>query len=228
MDKETPKKVGRYFKNLLIALLGSNPYAIELQRTQEDYKKTGQVVEKQREQIYTLDTKLAQLTEQVSGFKNLTENLRERVNDKNIALDAERRERVEAVRRLNTAHEMEVSALKKKLEEQVDERDEKIAALREDLDGTLEQLQRANQALGRNCMAQAMLDKTNNGLKDLIAAMQHGDEEKMAMASQYLDWSSYLAHIAQLHLQVLRRRNELVARLHFTEQTRDDDNVNYD
>lgn len=224
----------RYFCNLLIAILGKDPYQEELNKVKLEYDKTAQAVEHLRKQYYgLLDTKAAteqdvkRLEESVKAFQNLTENLRQRITDKDIALDLQAKEYRDRVARMKQEWAQTEERLKAdysaKYEEKMADRDAKIDALREDLDASLAQLQRANRAMANNLMSQAMLEKTNNGLEDLIAAMQSGDTEKIIMATQHLDWSNHLVRIAQVHLGVLRRKNELVERLHFTENRADDE-----
>ena len=239
-----------YFRHLFIALFGRNPYRVELEQVTHEYELTAERVRHLDELRYTLEQKMACANKRVHEFENLTENLRQHLTDKDIALDAltkEHRERMAQVRKdctvaveeLKVSHARELREQQERYErdrvdrheeyeERMSERDAKIQALREDLDATLEQLQKANRALGRECLAQAMLDKTNNALDDLYAAMQSGEEEKVKAVVEYLDWSNHLTRIAQQHLMVLRRKNELVERLHFTDSHKDDDNVNYD
>lgn len=233
----------RYFKNLLIALLGRNPYQLELERKTNEYELTAEEVERQRDQIYLLEARLATLQRDVQGFQNLTENLRKRVTDKDIAIDGLRRDKAECVQKLKVAHAKELDEQSARHKSEMDtlrdehqrelvdrheEYEEKLADLRSDLNATLEQLQKANKGIAREMLAQSMLDKTNNSLQDLVTAMKRGDVDMMMMAVEYLEWSNPLSQIAQLYTQLLKRKNELVERLHFTERGADDDNVNFD
>lgn len=240
----------KYFRHLFIALLGRNPFRVELEQVTHEYEQTAAKVRHLDELRYTLEQKVAEETAKVHQFENLTENQRQRLTDKDITIDAmtkEHRERMAQVQKdytakveeLKVAHARELREQQERFErdrvdrheeyeERMSERDAKIQALREDLDGTLEQLQKANKTLAHECLAQAMLDKTNNALDDLYAAMQSGEEEKVKAVVEYLDWSNHLARIAQQHLMVLRRKNELVERLHFMPEACDDDNVNHE
>lgn len=94
--------------------------------------------------------------------------------------------------------------------------------LREDLNVTLEKLQVANRAVASECMSKSLLDKTNHSLNDLASAINSEDEDTVAMAVQYLDWSSPMARIAQRYLNLLRLYHELRSRID------NDDNVNYE
>lgn len=239
-------KMENYLRNLLLALLGKNPYRMELDKAEHEYELTAKKVAQLEDMRYQFEEKmsrtyqeLAQAKEKILAFQRLTENLRQSVTDKDATLDAERRDRADAIKRLTAEHEAALKALKEQFkhetidrheeyEARMAERDEKIAGLREDLDRTLELLQKANSTIGKDLMAQSMLEKTNNSMEDLAAAMQSGDVDKMMMATEYLDWSNQLTRIAQLHVNVLKRRNELVERLHFTGRSSDDDNVNYE
>lgn len=240
-------KMKKYLTNVFLAILGRNPYRIELDKVENEYELTAKKVAQLEEMRYRFEEKmcgtyqeLAKAKEEIRGYQRLTENLRQSVKDKDAALDAEHRDRAKTTRRLMEEHASALKELTQKHErETIDrheeyearmaERDEKIAGLREDLDRTLELLQKANATIGKDLMAQSLLDKTNNGLEDLLTAMQSSDVERILMATQYLDWNCYLVRIAQVHLGVLRRKNELVERLHFTDASRDDDdNVNHE
>lgn len=242
-------KMEHYLNNLLLALLGKDPFRMELEKVKYEYEMTAKKVVQLEGLRYQFEEKmagtykeLAKTKEEIRGYKMLTENLRQSVADKDAALDDERRDRVETIKRMEDAfreksekaladlkehYEREIVDRHEEYEENMAERDEEIVALRDDLCRTLELLQEANRTVAKDLIAQSLLDKTNNGLEDLYAAMKSGEVEKILMATQYLDWSNHLVRIAQVHLGVLRRKNELVERLHFTEDHRDD-NVNFD
>ncbi len=215
---------------------------MELSAARKAYDQTTKKVAGQEEKLYTLEQKLADAyklvkghEQQVLSYQNLTEHLRQSITDRDIKLERYKTEWQQKLAKdlsdlrsdLREQYERELVDRHEEYEEKMAERDAKIADLREDLDRTLELLQKANAAVGKDLMAQAMLEKTNNGLEDLCSAMQSGEVEKLLMATQYLDWSSTIVRIAQLHIGVLRRKNELVERLHFTgKRTADiDDNV---
>lgn len=226
----------RYFKNLLIALFARDPYRQELDELREAYDLTAKRVGELDELRYKLEAKMAATESRVRSFENLTENLRKRVMDKDILLTQLTADHRKQVNQMTIEKAAAVNVIKAKMQKQADdyeermsERDAKIEALRDDLNTTLERLQDANRALGHDLVAKSMLEKTNNGLEDLYAAMKSGEVEQVLSATQYLDWSNHLTRIAQCYLAVLRRKNELVERLHFTEQSADDDdNVNFD
>lgn len=192
-----------YWKILFMALMGKNPFRKELEQVTQNYEKTARRIDSLDESLYHLEKRLYDSSEREKNCQALIENLRKRLSEKDQTIEDLRKEQ-------NRLSEFRLRELA--------ERDEKIAALRSDLDQTLELLQKANNALGKEVMAQAMLNKTNNALEDLCAAMQSGDVDKMLMATEYLDWSDYLTRIAQKHLNVLKRKNELVERLHFTSE----------
>ena len=97
----------RYFKNLLIALLARNPYREELARMTESYNE-----EKTR----------------ICDYQNLTENLRKRITEKDLAIDD----------------------VKSQLRKTIAARELKIAELREDLNATLKILQEAKSEIAAN------------------------------------------------------------------------------
>ena len=186
--------------------MGCNPFQKELDdlslryaALEGDYAHAFSVVADLESRLSALDAKLAEtekvkaaLEKEKMGYQNLTENLRKRVQEKENAL-------VE---------------IEQDYEKRFAEQGNKIRALQEDLNAAQEQLLKANNVIGKDLMARPLLDKTNNGLEDLAQAMQRGDTEAMMEVTQGLDWSNHLTRIAQQHLMVLKRKNELEARLY--------------
>ena len=195
-----------YIQHLCQAILGCNPFQKELDdlslryaALEGDYAHAFSVVADLESRLSALDAKLAEtekvkaaLEKEKMGYQNLTENLRKRVQEKENAL-------VE---------------IEQDYEKRFAEQGNKIRALQEDLNAAQEQLLKANNVIGKDLMARPLLDKTNNGLEDLAQAMQRGDTEAMMEVTQGLDWSNHLTRIAQQHLMVLKRKNELEARLY--------------
>lgn len=175
-------KLKRYLKNLLLALVGQNPFRRELE-------------EENRLRI-----------EETRNYQNLTENLRQRITDKDIALDQQKRDYNQAVITMREQHRLQREELEQKNQE-----------LRDDLEATLEQLQRVNHDIGREMMNTNLLSKTNNALSDLCQAMTSEDVEKMKSVVEYLEWSNPLSRIAQYHLNVLVRKKELEERMTTTD-----------
>lgn len=85
----------QYFKNLLIAVCGKNPYQRELDKTREEMEKTGANVRILQESFYQEQEKAAQCEKlldeykellaksdkQLASYQTLTENLRQRIAD---------------------------------------------------------------------------------------------------------------------------------------------------
>lgn len=90
----------RYFKNLLSALLGNNPYEAERDNLAAKLEKAGENVRSLQDQLYatleqwesakrlpTQDIELlAKRDKQVTSLQQLVENLRERIADKDAAI----------------------------------------------------------------------------------------------------------------------------------------------
>lgn len=230
-----------YFTNLVIALLGRNPYREQLEAVQKEYDMTAEMVASLNERIFKLEDKLSKAEQELVNFQNLTENLRQSVTEKEAAKYNQWKNYVEEIRKAEEKHTAIVNELKQQYEEQIqqlkqqherevidrhEEYEEKLNGLREDIARTSDRLQEANKAMANNLMAQSMLDKTNNGLNDLVSAMASGEVETVLAATQYLDWSSYLTRIAQCFLNVLRRKNELEERLSLA--AGDEEDVNFE
>lgn len=176
-----------YFKNLVCALLGRNPFQKEMDALNDNYQKALQVVTVLADKTEALDAKLKETEASIKSYQLLTENLRQRVSEKDD----------------------EICRMKEFYGKRINEHKVKISELHDDLDGTLEQLQRVNQDIGREMMSESMLRKTNAALNDLYVAMESGEEEKLRMAVDYLDWNRYLMQIAKLHLDMLIEKKYL-------------------
>lgn len=189
----------RYLYNIIIAILGRNPYKMELEKLTKELEETLEAVNIRDMRIRSYEAVVETQKQTINDFKRQTENLRDRIKDKDIAIQENRK-----------LHRMQLNGL------------------REDLNVTLEKLQKANKLLGQECMSKTMLERTNQHLNDLAQAMNSGDEEKMKQVVEYLGWSDPLAHIAQRHLSTLRLYHECVERLHFSGYAEAEENVNHE
>lgn len=78
----------RYFKNLLTAICGNDPFKKELEELKEEYEKTAKNVETLRDLYYKVLEKGARTEEQVAvlekqavGYQALVDNLRQRIRE---------------------------------------------------------------------------------------------------------------------------------------------------
>lgn len=105
----------RYFKNLVLAIRGRNPFADEVADLNEKMEKAGENVRGLQNQLYaaleylesaklllSLNKKLIEKRDkQISSMQQLVENLRERIRDKDAELEEQGRafrERLEQTR----------------------------------------------------------------------------------------------------------------------------------
>lgn len=77
----------QYFKNLLSALLGNNPYEAERDELAAKLEQAAENVEQLRNMYCTACEKWAQGDKQVASLQQLVENLRERIADKDAVID---------------------------------------------------------------------------------------------------------------------------------------------
>lgn len=194
-------KLTRYLKNLWKALTCRNPYEEELEEQQRLHSEAEAKVQAQDAELRVAKKSQAVAEEQVGNYQNLTENLRKRITEKEIENDRQRSDYTQAVNTLREQHRLQREELEQKNQE-----------LRDDLQATLDQLQRVNHDIGREMMSTNMLHKTNAALNDLCTAMRSEDVEKMKSVAEYLNWSNPLSQIVQLHLNVLTRKQELEER----------------
>ena len=103
----------RYLKNLMAALCGRNPYNTELDELTDHYEKAAANVQELQEMYYNSLDMQARIKEQVDGYQTLTENLRERIGEKDELMERMKKEyqqRIEAYnkeidRLRNSSHE---------------------------------------------------------------------------------------------------------------------------
>lgn len=77
----------RYFKNLLSALLGNNPYQSERDELAAKLEQASENVERLRDMYCAACEKWEQGDKQVASLQQLVENLRERIADKDTVID---------------------------------------------------------------------------------------------------------------------------------------------
>ena len=82
------KKMKRYFKNLWHALIGRNPFQLELERVREDFKKTEAKVRDLNALYYEVRSKIQNSEHQINDYQVLVENLRRRLADKDDIIKA--------------------------------------------------------------------------------------------------------------------------------------------
>ena len=91
----------RYFKNLLIALMGRNPYQIELDELREHYEKAAERVNELNDFYFKMVEKMDQTKRRMNDYQTLIENLRNRLAEKeteNEQQGADFRERMERMK----------------------------------------------------------------------------------------------------------------------------------
>ena len=77
----------QYFKNLLSALLGNNPYQAERDELAAKLAKAGENIHGLNELYYNVLEKWEQSDKQVASLQQLVENLRDRIADKDAVIE---------------------------------------------------------------------------------------------------------------------------------------------
>ena len=126
----------RYLKNLMNALLGINPYRLKIKQAMADYGLTASSIEQLVAAGAQYKEDLAVERERTVSYQNLTENLRQRITEKDIE-----------IHRQAMNHQQEIAKMRNAYDKDIKERDERISGLRKELDDTLELLQEATYAL---------------------------------------------------------------------------------
>lgn len=74
----------QYFKNLFLALIGCNPFELQLDEMRTYYQKTAERVTELDEMYHKLQEALSKKEKTISDYQNLTENLRSRITEKDV------------------------------------------------------------------------------------------------------------------------------------------------
>ncbi len=77
----------RYLKNLALVLLGRNPYEAERDELRRQMEQAAENVERLRDMYCAACEKWEQGDKQVTSLQQLVENLRERIKDKDAAIE---------------------------------------------------------------------------------------------------------------------------------------------
>lgn len=180
-----------YLRTLLLALRGRDPFREQVESLDKDLKTASDKQNSLEEKLETLDKLLGRERERINGYINLTENLRQRIAEKDAQIE-------------------DTSSYYRGL---LKDKEEAMSELRSRMLAAENELDTVRKDIGKEMRNSNLLTKTNSGLSDLCTAMSCGDIEKMMMVTEYLEWNSYLTRIAQYHLTVLRRKDELEERL---------------
>ena len=126
----------RYLRNLKKALLGINPCRQKIKQAMAEYGLTARNIQQFVAAGVEYKEKLTAERERVASYQNLTENLRQRVTEKDIE-----------IHRQAMNYQQEIAKMRNAYDKDIKERDERISGLRKELDDTLELLQEATYAL---------------------------------------------------------------------------------
>ena len=118
------------------ALLGINPYRLKIKQAMADYGLTASSIEQLVAAGAQYKEDLAVERERTVSYQNLTENLRQRITEKDIE-----------IHRQAMNYQQEIAKMRNAYDKDIKERDERISGLRKELDDTLELLQEATYAL---------------------------------------------------------------------------------
>lgn len=209
-------EANRYLKNLFVALSGKNPYRIELDKVRVSYEETKREVLGLKELYYQTVKKYDETNSRIKDYQNLTENLRPLITEKDIELDSMRRELKQSAIKLteqSARYENAVNTMRQQHKLKIEELEAEAAQLREDRDYALGCLQDTKQKQARECMANVMLERTNNWFDDFYAALVSGEPDEVALIGERDDLGSRQAKIAQQCVAILRRKKELETRI---------------
>lgn len=107
----------RYLKNLIIALMGRNPYRMELDDLTEKYEKTAERVYGLNDIYFKMVEKMEETKMRMNDYQTLVENLRQRVAEKEVELDCQKKDFRDRMERIKSDYQKRLNACNRKIEE---------------------------------------------------------------------------------------------------------------
>ncbi|MBR5395768.1 MAG: hypothetical protein IK144_11930 [Bacteroidaceae bacterium] len=101
----------RYFRNLLMALLGRNPFQLELNEVKEKFESAAEKVGMLNDMYFKLQDNMVTVERWLIDYQTLVENLRERIRDKDEQLSQQEHD----YRAAKAEYEKRIQAYKLKL-----------------------------------------------------------------------------------------------------------------
>ena len=92
----------RYLSNLMTALRGINPFERELDRVRQDYNRVAEQVAQLQNVYGAVKEKTTGAIGQVRSYQKLVENLRERLNEKDVLIDRMKKDFQQRIKAYNT------------------------------------------------------------------------------------------------------------------------------
>lgn len=106
----------RYLKNVLIALLGRNPYRQELDELKDKYEKAGENVKSLRGMYCDAVELWTVADKQAKSLQTLVENLRERIREKDAGLEEQGRAFRELLEQTRREHDKRIATYAEEIE----------------------------------------------------------------------------------------------------------------
>lgn len=107
----------RYFKNLLLAIAGYNPYRLELDEKSRQLDLAGENLGAMQEQYYTAKDKWMAAEKESARLQQLVENLRQSISDKDEAMSVAGREFHELMERMKAGYQKRIDGYTQKIDE---------------------------------------------------------------------------------------------------------------
>lgn len=137
-----------YFKNLLIALLGNDPYRMELERVKKEYGQTAAKVKQLEDTFLTVEEKKAEAEAMLDEYKKWVEKTDTELTEKNNELEKKQGE-------ISSLHTLVETLRQHNLE-----KDGQIRMMDEDFKGRVESYKKRIEGYsGQIARLQAQLDK---------------------------------------------------------------------
>lgn len=155
-----------YFKNLLIALLGNDPYRMELERVKKEYGQTAAKVKQLEDTFLTVEEKKEEAEAMLDEYKKWVEKADTELTEKNNEL----------AKKLS-----DISSLQTIVENyrvRIREKDEQIRMMDEDFKGRVESYKKRIEGYsGQIARLQAQLDKAKKRNKPTGTGKKHTKQE---------------------------------------------------
>lgn len=92
IESGTFNRIRRYVKNLLLALLGDNPYQMEMDEARDCLEKAAENLKATHDMCYSTMAKWSESQKQLNQMQQLVETLRDHLREKDEEVDQLRRE----------------------------------------------------------------------------------------------------------------------------------------
>lgn len=105
IESVTFNRVKRYVKNLLLALLGNNPYQMEMDEARNHLEKAAEDLKAAQDMCYATMERWNESQKQLTQMQQLVETLRDHLSDKDEQIEQLRRKYIDYIEQMKHDYE---------------------------------------------------------------------------------------------------------------------------